>query len=106
MRHYPRRIEILSRWSSAGSVPAVFFALPTNTKGAENMGKYLIEASKKNGIFEPFDQRKHYIVTQEKLAKMLANRFSWAVWSANRINSETDIIEALAAQNISVEILE
>lgn len=59
------------------------------------MNKYIIEASKKNGIFEPFDSRKNYLVTQEQLTKMLSDRFGWAVWSARFVNTSLAPIKQL-----------
>ena len=52
------------------------------------MSKYLIEASKKNGLFEPYDQQKHYLVSQDQLSKMISQKFSWVVWSARWVNLE------------------
>ena len=46
------------------------------------MSKYLVEASKKNGLFEPYDPQKYYLVSKEQLSKMILQPVSWAVWSA------------------------
>ena len=35
------------------------------------MSKYLVEASKKNGLFEPYDPQKYYLVSKEQLSKMI-----------------------------------
>ena len=50
------------------------------------MNKYLVEASKKNGIFDPFDERKHFLVNQDQLVKMLSDCFGWVVWSVHWVN--------------------
>lgn len=70
------------------------------------MGKYLIIASKKRGIFEPYDQRKHYIASRSKLVEMLKADLSWAVWSVRLIRSEAETVAVLEADGIAVEILD
>lgn len=52
------------------------------------MSKYLVEASRKKGLFEPYEPRKHYLMNQERLSKMLLQPVSWAVWSARWVNLE------------------
>lgn len=70
------------------------------------MGKYLVEASKKNGFFEPYDERKHYLMTQERLSKMLLQPVSWAVWSARWISLELTSLENLKEIYGEIEILD
>lgn len=50
------------------------------------MSKYLVEASIKVGLFEPYDPPKHYLMSKEKLSKMLLQSTLWAVWSAKWVN--------------------
>lgn len=69
------------------------------------MIKYLVEASKKNGLFEPYDQRKYYIMRQDRLSKMLSQRFSWVVWSSRWINLELSPLEQLKKVYGEIEIL-
>lgn len=52
------------------------------------MSKYLVEASRKPGLFEPYEPSKHYLMNQEQLSKMLLQPASWAVWSAKRVDLE------------------
>lgn len=52
------------------------------------MSKYLVEASKKNGLFEPCDPRKYYLMNQERLSKMILQPALWAVWSAKWVSLE------------------
>ena len=59
------------------------------------MSKYLVEASRKKGLFEPYEQRKHYLMSKEQLSKMLLQSVSWAVWSAKLINPELTTLEQL-----------
>ena len=50
-----------------------------NDNRGDHMSKYLIEASKKNGLFQPYDPQKYYLVSKEQLSKMILQPFSWAV---------------------------
>lgn len=43
------------------------------------MSKYLVEASKKSGLFEPYETRKYYLMSKETLSKMLLQSVFWAV---------------------------
>ena len=70
------------------------------------MSKYLVEASKKNGLFEPYDQQKHYLVSQEQLSKMLSQKFSWVVWSARWVNLDLSPLERLKKVYGQIEILD
>ena len=70
------------------------------------MSKYLIEASKKNGLFEPYDQQKHYLVSQEQLSKMLSQKFSWVVWSARWVNLDLSPLEQLKKVYGEIEVMD
>lgn len=70
------------------------------------MIKYLVEASKKNGLFEPYDQQKHYLASQEQLSKMLSQKFSWVVWSARWVNLDLSPLERLKKAYGQIEILD
>lgn len=59
------------------------------------MSKYLVEASRKKGLFEPYEPRKYYLMNQERLSKMLLQSVSWAIWSAKWINPELTPISQL-----------
>ena len=52
------------------------------------MNKYLAEASRKKGLFEPYEPRKYYLMSRERLSEMLLQSASWTVWSAKWINPE------------------
>ena len=70
------------------------------------MSKYLIEASKKNGLFEPYDQQKHYLVSQDQLSKMISQKFSWVVWSARWVNLDLSPLDRLKKVYGQIEILD
>ena len=70
------------------------------------MIKYLVEASKKNGLFEPYDQQKHYLASQEQLSKMLLQPVSWAVWSAKWVSLELTPINQLKGIYGEIEVLD
>ena len=70
------------------------------------MIKYLVEASKKNGLFEPYDQRKYYIMSQDRLSKMLLHPVSWAVWSAKWVSLELTPLDQLKSIYGEIEILD
>ena len=40
---------------------------------------YLVEASRKPGLFEPYESRKYYLMSQDRLSKMLLQPVSWSV---------------------------
>ena len=70
------------------------------------MSKYLVEASRKKGLFEPYEPRKHYLMSQEQLSKMLLQSVSWAVWSTKWVNLELTPIEQLESIYGSIETLD
>ena len=70
------------------------------------MIKYLVEASKKNGLFEPYDQRKYYIMSQDRLSKMLLQSVSWAVWSAKWVSLELTPLDQLKSIYGEIEIID
>ena len=59
------------------------------------MSKYLVEASRKKGLFEPYDPPKHNIMSQVRLSKLLLQNISWSVWSAKWVNLELTPFEQL-----------
>lgn len=59
------------------------------------MSRYLVEASRKKGLFEPYEPRKYYLMSRERLSKMLLQSVSWAVWSAHWVNPELTPISQL-----------
>lgn len=67
------------------------------------MSKYLVEASRKKGLFEPYETRKYYLMSKEKLSKMLLQSASWAVWSAKWVNLELTPFEQLESIYGSIE---
>ena len=70
------------------------------------MSKYLVEASKKNGLFEPYDQQKHYLVSQDRLSKMISQKFSWVVWSARWVNLDLSPLEQLKKVYGEIEVMD
>ena len=70
------------------------------------MSKYLVEASKKNGLFEPYDQQKHYLVSQDQLSKMISQKFSWVVWSARWVNLDLSPLEQLKKVYGEIEVMD
>ena len=70
------------------------------------MSKYLVEASRKAGIFEPYDPRKYYLMSQERLSKMLLQPVSWAVWSAKWVNLELTPLDQLKSIYGEIEIVD
>ena len=70
------------------------------------MSKYLVEASRKTGLFEPYEPRKYYLISQERLSKMLLQSASWAVWSAKWVNPELTPIEQLESIYGTIEIID
>lgn len=70
------------------------------------MSKYLVEASRKTGLFEPYEPRKHYLMSKERLLKMLLQSVSWAVWSAKWVNLELTPIEQLKSIYGEIEIMD
>lgn len=70
------------------------------------MSKYLIEASKKNGLFEPYDPQKYYLVSQDQLSKMISQKFSWVVWSARWVNLDLSPLEQLKKVYGEIEVMD
>lgn len=70
------------------------------------MSKYLVEASRKAGLFEPYEPRKQYLMTKEQLSKMLSQKFSWVVWSARWVNLELTPLEQLKGIYGNIEIID
>ena len=67
------------------------------------MIKYLVEASRKKGLFDPYDPPKHYLMSQERLSKMLLQPVTWAIWSAKWVNLELTPFEQLEGIYGSIE---
>lgn len=70
------------------------------------MSKYLVEASRKAGFFEPYEPSKHYLVSQEQLAKMILQSALCAVWSAKWVNLELTPLDQLKSIYGEIEILD
>lgn len=70
------------------------------------MSKYLVEASKKNGLFEPYEPQRYYLVSKERLSKMLSQSPLWAVWSAKWISLELTPLEHLKGVYGEIEVLD
>ena len=70
------------------------------------MSKYLVEASKKNGLFEPYDPQKYYLISQERLSKMLSQSPLWAVWSAKWVSLELTPLDQLESICGEIEIVD
>ena len=70
------------------------------------MSKYLIEASKKNGQFQPYDPQKYYLVSKERLSKMLLQPVSWTVWSAKLVSLELTPIDQLKSIYGEIEVID
>ena len=70
------------------------------------MSKYLVEASRKSGLFEPYEPRKYYIMSQDRLSKMLLQPVSWAVWSAKWVSLELTPINQLKSIYGEIEVID
>ena len=70
------------------------------------MSKYLVEASKKNGLFEPYDPQKYYLVSKEQLSKMISQKFSWVVGSARWVNLDLSPLEQLKKVYGEIEVMD
>lgn len=70
------------------------------------MSKYLVEASKKAGLFEPYEPQKYYLMSQERLSKMLLQPVSWVVWSAKWVNLELAPLDHLKSIYGEIEIVD
>ena len=69
------------------------------------MSKYLIEASKKPGIFEPYEPQRYYLVSKEQLSKMLLQPALWTVWSAKWISLEITPLDHMKGIYGEIEVL-
>lgn len=70
------------------------------------MSKYLVEASRKSGLFEPYEPSKHYLMSKEHLAKMLSQSALWSVWSAKWVSLELTPLEQLNGIYGNIEIID
>ena len=70
------------------------------------MSKYLIEASKKNGLFQPYDPQKYYLVSEEQLYKMILQPISWTVWSAKWVSLELTPLDQLKSIYGEIEVID
>lgn len=70
------------------------------------MSKYLVEASKKAGLFEPYEPQKYYLMSQERLSKMLLQSVSWAVWSAKWVSLELTPLDQLKSIYGEIEVID
>ena len=77
-----------------------------NDNRGDHMSKYLIEASKKSGLFQPYDPQKYYLVSKERLSKMLLQPVSWTVWSAKLVILELTPIDQLKSIYEEIEIVD
>ena len=77
-----------------------------NENGGDNVCKYLVEASRKAGLFEPYDQQKHYLVRQDQLSKMLSQSPLWAVWSAKWVSLELTPLDQLESIYGEIEVMD
>ena len=70
------------------------------------MSMYLVEASKKNGLFEPYEPQRYYLMSQEHLSKMLLQPVSWAIWSAKWVNLELTPLDRLESIYGEIEVMD
>ena len=77
-----------------------------NENGGDHMSKYLVEASKKNGLFEPYDPQRYYLVSKEQLSKMISQKFSWVVFSARWVNLDLSPLDHLKGIYGKIEVLD
>lgn len=70
------------------------------------MSKYIVEASLKAGLFEPYDPPKHYLMSQERLSKMLLQSVTWAVWSAKWVSLDLTPLDQLKSIYGDIEIID
>ena len=70
------------------------------------MIKYLVEASRKNGVYEPYEPQKYYLVSRERLSKMILQPVFWAVWSAKWVSLELTPLDQLKGIYGEIEILD
>ena len=70
------------------------------------MSRYLVEASKKAGLFEPYEPQKYYLMSQERLSKMILQSDLWAVWSAKWVSLELTPLDQLKSIYGEIEIVD
>lgn len=70
------------------------------------MSKYLVEASRKAGLFEPHEPKKYYLMSKERLSKMLLQPVSWDVWSAKWVNLELTPLSQLKSIYGEIEVID
>lgn len=70
------------------------------------MSMYLVEASKKNGLFKPYEPQKYYLMSQDRLAKLIAGKISLVVWSARWVNLDLSPLEHLEAVHGEIEVMD
>ena len=70
------------------------------------MSKYLVEASKKAGLFEPYEPQKYYLMSQDRLSKMILQSALWAVWSAKWVSLELTPLDQLKSIYGEIEIVD
>ena len=66
---------------------------------------YLVEASKKAGLFEPYEPQKYYLMSQERLSKMLSQSLFWSVWSAKLVSLELTPLDQLKGIYGEIEVI-
>ena len=77
-----------------------------NENGGDHMSKYLVEASRKDGLLEPYEPQKYYLMRQERLSKMLLQPVSWAVWSAKWVSLELTPLDQLKSIYGEIEVMD
>ena len=77
-----------------------------NENGGDHMSKYLVEASRKAGLLEPYEPQKYYLMSQERLSKMLLQPVSWVVWSAKWVSLELTPLDQLESIYGEIEIVD
>ena len=70
------------------------------------MSKYLVEASRKAGLLEPYEPQKYYLMSQERLSKMLSQSPLWAVWSAKWVSLELTPLDQLESIYGEIEVMD
>ena len=70
------------------------------------MSKYLVEASRKAGLLEPYEPQKYYLMSQERLSKMLSQSPFWAVWSAKWVSLELTPLDQLESIYGEIEVMD
>lgn len=70
------------------------------------MSKYLVEASIKARLFEPYEPRKYYLMSKEQLSKMLLHSASWSIWSAKWVNPALTPLSQLTDIYGDIEIID